>query len=71
MSDKNTEQTVQFHAVPTGTSDVVALAEKGSICEIAIGLVAQSFKIEVNEKRVHVQCTEASKKNCLVQQRRP
>ena len=61
MFDKNTEQSVQFHAVPTGTSDVVALPEQGSIAESAIGLLAQSFKIEVYERRVHVQCTEASK----------
>ena len=29
MFDKNTEQSVQFHAVPTGTSDVAALPEWG------------------------------------------
>ena len=61
MFDKNTEQSVQFHAVPTGTSDVVALPDLGSIAECATGLLAQSFEFEVYERRVHVQCTEASK----------
>ena len=31
MFVKSTEQSVQIHAVPTGTSDVVALPEQGSI----------------------------------------
>ena len=35
MFDKNTEQSVQFHSVPTGTSDVVAFPEYGSIVECA------------------------------------
>ena len=47
MFDKNTEQSVQFHAVPTGTSDVVALPELGSIAECSIGLHAQSSEFEV------------------------
>ena len=51
----------QSHAVATGTSDVVALPEEGSITECAIGLLAQLSEIEVHERRVHVQCTEASK----------
>ena len=61
MFDKNTEQSVQFHAVPTGTSNVVALPELGSIAECSIGLHAQSFEIEVCKRRMHVQCAEASK----------
>ena len=34
---------------------------RGPSTECAIGLLSQSSEIEVHERRVHVQCTEASK----------
>ena len=51
MFDKNTEQSVDSNTV----------REKGSIDEFAIGLFAQSFKIEAYERSVQVQRREASK----------